>query len=264
VHFGADNCGTLGSIVSYRVTARADHQDLASGWVLRSAPGFPAFPVRLGQELFLRAFSHLPAGQPVSLWDPCCGSGYLATVLGLLHRDKVRRVCCSDIAPEAVALAGGNLALLTRDGLAQRATELRALAAAHGKPGRAEAAEAAARLAERLREGGGDLPATAWVADAFDPAALAAGLPTPGPDLVVTDVPYGRQTSWLGRLPPGTPPLVALTRALCAVLPDHAVLALCAQTRKIDVGTGARALERFRTGTRAAFIGRVEQLRSVL
>lgn len=41
-------------------TARSDHRDLASGFVLRSAPGYPAFPVRLAQELFLRAAAYLP------------------------------------------------------------------------------------------------------------------------------------------------------------------------------------------------------------
>jgi len=40
--------------MSYRmVPVRADHRDLASGFVLRSAPGHPAFPVRLAEELFL-------------------------------------------------------------------------------------------------------------------------------------------------------------------------------------------------------------------
>jgi len=89
--------------VRYRyATGPADYRDLASGFVLRSAPGQPAFPVRLAQELFLRSAAHLPAGSRLSLWDPCCGSGYLATVLGLLCRPRLDRVTCSDISAEAV------------------------------------------------------------------------------------------------------------------------------------------------------------------
>ncbi|WP_436975454.1 hypothetical protein [Nonomuraea angiospora] len=42
--------------MSYRhATLQRDCQDLASGAVLRSAPGFPAFPVRPASEVFQRA-----------------------------------------------------------------------------------------------------------------------------------------------------------------------------------------------------------------
>jgi 23S rRNA (guanine2535-N1)-methyltransferase len=266
--------------VAYRLTSRTDHGDLASGLVLRSAPGFPAFPVRLAQELFLRGAQHLPGREPLGLWDPCCGSGYLATVVALRHRDRLRHVLCSDIDPAAVALAGRNLALLTAAGLAERAAEPaatrpaepaatrptepaaeratepaaeRAAEPAAARPGRADAAR---RLAAGL---GADLPSAARIADAFDPAALAAILPSPPPDLVLTDVPYGRQTTWQGRA--GAEPLPALARSLSAVLPDHAVLVLSAQTRRIHLGTGIRALDRIRTGTRAAAIIRAGALR---
>jgi 23S rRNA (guanine2535-N1)-methyltransferase len=40
--------------VSYRIALdRHDTRDLASGHVLRSAPGYPAFPVRLAEEMLL-------------------------------------------------------------------------------------------------------------------------------------------------------------------------------------------------------------------
>jgi 23S rRNA (guanine2535-N1)-methyltransferase len=71
-----------------------------------------AFPVRLAQELFLRCVSYLPASEPLTLWDPCCGSGYLAVVTSLLDRPGLGRLVCSDVSPDAVALAFRNLALL--------------------------------------------------------------------------------------------------------------------------------------------------------
>ncbi len=244
-----------------------DHSDLASGSVLRSAPGHPAFPVRLGRELFLRAAAHLPGRAPLGLWDPCCGSGYLATVVGMLHRERLRYVLCSDAAAEAAALAGRNLALLTGAGLAERARDLRRRAAEHGKPGYEAAAEAADRLAGRLRETGGDLPGYTRVADVFEPdglaTALAAAAPVP-PDVVLTDVPYGVQTSWLGAVPADGEPLPALVRSLCDVLPDHAVIVLCSRARKLSLGTGVPTLERLRSGRRAAFLGRVADLRGAV
>lgn len=244
--------------MSYRLALdRDDHRDLASGSVLRSAPGYPAFPVRLADELFGRAASHLPAGRPVALWDPCCGSGYLATVVGVLHRDRLRSIRYTDVDPGAVELAERNASLLTTAGLAHRHDELAARAAEFGKASHAEAAEAAGRLARRLRADGGDLPTRVAVADVFNPPSL---LDDP-PDLVLTDVPYGRQTAWNNA--PGEDPIGDLVRALTRVLADDAVIALCARARRISVG-GARALERVRLGTRAAFIGRVGELRDAL
>jgi tRNA G10 N-methylase Trm11 len=247
--------------MAYRLTERADHSDVASGFVLRSVPGHPAFPVRLAQELFLRAVTHLPEG-PLTLWDPCCGSGYLATVLGLLHRPRLGRVVASDIAPEAVSIAKGNVSLLTSAGLAARAAELRVRQRDFDKPSYGEAAEAAGRLAATLAASGGDLAATATVADVFDPASLAAALATAAPDVVVTDLPYGTQTAWAGPHVPSTDPIHGMLRGLAAVLPEHAVLAVATRARRFPPPPGVRPLERLRVGTRVAFIGRAGELRA--
>lgn len=252
--------------MSYRlVTSRHNYRDLASGHVFHSLPGFPAFPVRLAHEMFLRAASHLPAERPLIVWDPCCGSGYLASVVGVLNRARVEKLVCSDIDPDAVALAARNLALLTEHRLRQRRAELLARAAEYGRSGYTEAAEATNRLALMIREGGGDLPAVSFVADAFDHGQLAATRPAPPPDLVLTDVPYGNQTTWKGSMPDGCEPTTALVRSLCQVLPQHAVIALSVQARRVSLGGGGiRALERFRLGKRAGFIGRVAELRNSL
>jgi hypothetical protein len=240
-------------------TAKGDYRDLASGFVLRSAPGQPAFPVRLAQELFQRSAAHLPTGSQLSLWDPCCGSGYLAAVLGLLYRRRLARVICSDISAEAVALAAGNLALLSGAGLAERERELRERAVRYGKPSYLEAAQAALRLAEQLRETGGDLPGITQRADIFDPAALAT-LPTA--DLVITDVPYGEQTAWQSSAQLGDQPLSAMLHSLCQVLPPHAIVAICARKRRISFGRPVQALERLKLGHRSAFVGRVAAIQA--
>jgi hypothetical protein len=101
-------------------TTGRNYGDLASGAVLYSAPGHPAFPVRLAWEMFQRGLAMLKTTEPVTIWDPCCGSGYLLTVLALQHRERVREVIASDIDADAVALARRNLALLTKRGLAAR------------------------------------------------------------------------------------------------------------------------------------------------
>ncbi|GLU50080.1 rRNA methyltransferase [Nocardiopsis ansamitocini] len=241
--------------MSYRyATERADHGDLAGGRVLRSAPGYPGFPVRLASELAQRAMARLPE-RPLTLWDPCCGGGYLATVTGLLHRARLGRVLASDISSDAVALAGENLGLLSEEGLARRATQARERAAAFDKPGYLATAESAERLARDLVERGGDLAHTVFEADAFAP-------PSPGGpvDLVLTDVPYGDLTHW-SAVPSGADPVTALLRALATVLPGHAVVVVTARTRKIVLPEGVAALERIRVGNRAAVLVRAAELR---
>ncbi|MBB6120782.1 rRNA methyltransferase [Nocardiopsis algeriensis] len=229
---------------------RQDNSVLASGHVLRSAPGFPGFPVRLADELFRRAMVHTGDGS-VRLWDPCCGSGYLATVLGLLHRDRISSVRASDADPDAVQLAARNLRLLTAEGLAEREEELRRSARDFGRPSFVERAEDARALAERLAAAGGDLPHEAAVADVFSSEEVGA-------DLVVTDVPYGEMTHWLGDVPEN--PLAALFASLGRVLPAHAVVVVTARTRRIALPEGVLALERVRVGNRAAALVRARDL----
>ncbi|MEU0492497.1 rRNA methyltransferase [Nocardiopsis changdeensis] len=239
--------------MTYRYAVeRTDHSALASGHVLRSAPGFPGFPVRLADELFQRAAVHtgLPA---VRLWDPCCGSGYLATVLGLLHRERIASVRATDVDPDAVELAGRNLRLLTAEGLAEREEELRRSARDFGRPSFVERAEDARGLARGLARAGGDLPHEAAVADVFsDPGPVAA-------DLVVTDVPYGEMTAWAGEAP-GEDPVGALLASLGRALPPGAVIVVTARTRRVPLPEGVRALERVRVGVRAAVLVRARDV----
>lgn len=258
--------------MAYRfATERPDYSDLASGTVLRSAPGRPGFPARLAEELLLRVLAHLP--EPVrakgaALWDPCCGTGHLAAVLGLLHRSRLSSVAASDADPDAAGIAERNLALLSSGGLAQREAELRAAAGETGRSPLAERADAAGRLAAGLAERGGPLPWAVRTADAFlpEPPQVWEWAAGPAPievDAVITDVPYGGLSAWRGAVP-GTGPEelpAALISALAPVLPDHAVIAVSARARKVALPSGVRAVERLRVGQRAAVLVRAGDLR---
>ena len=237
--------------MAYRYAlTRENHEDLSPGEVLHSAPGFPAFPVRLASETFQRALAE-HGGERVTVWDPCCGSGYLLTVLGLVHHPQVASVLGSDLDEQALGLARRNLALLTADGLAARRAELLERAERWGKDG--HAVDSVERLARRLADGGGDLPSRVASSDALDPEQLRAALDGERPDLVVTDVPYGEQTTWAG--PYGDAGVAGMLDALGAVLDPSAVVAVATRGRKVAAGP-YRSLSSFRVGTRAVALFR--------
>ena len=145
-------------------TERTDHSDFASGRVFRSLPGRTAFPVRLADELFQRCLALRPPDlrdAPVALYDPVCGGATLLCTLALLHWPSIRQIVASDADPEAVALAGRNLALLTPDGIAERRREIASLHAEYGKDSHAEALESADRLAARQLVAGPERPTPA-------------------------------------------------------------------------------------------------------
>ncbi|MCI0384751.1 rRNA methyltransferase [Streptomyces sp. CNQ085] len=232
---------------------RTDGSDLACGVVLHSAPGYPAFPVRLATEVFQRARARLPGDGPVTLWDPCCGSGYLLTVLGLLHRRSLRQVIASDVDPAPLELAAKNLALLSPEGLTAREAERREQSGRFAKPSYLKAAEAARRLRDRLSADGAALPFTIGTADVFDPRSLSGVVAGSAPDVVLTDLPYGERTHWEGRVPER--PVAGMLRSLASVLPPHAVIAVGDRGRRIPVAP-VRPLERLKIGTRSVVLVR--------
>jgi len=181
---------------------RGDYSDFASGRVFRSLPGRTAFPVRLADELFQRCLALRPPERrdsPVTLYDPVCGGATLLCTLALLHWRAIRRIVASDADPEAVALAGRNLALLTQEGMAERRREIAALHAEFGKDSHAEALRSADRLAARLDDlvQLHPLETRLFQADALDPTGLGPHLESGSVGVVIADVPHGRHTRWL-------------------------------------------------------------------
>src|SRR3954454_13430762 len=101
--------------MKYRfVPQRENYEDYAGGRVLFGRPGNTAFPVRLASEIFQRCADRLARSgvpPPYSIYDPCCGSGYLLTVIGLLHGDRIARILASDVNLHALEFAQRNLSL---------------------------------------------------------------------------------------------------------------------------------------------------------
>jgi 23S rRNA (guanine2535-N1)-methyltransferase len=176
--------------MQYRYVAeKENYEDFTAGRVLLSHAGITSFPVRLASEIFQRCASYFPKDQRLRIYDPCCGGGYLLTVIGFLHAARIQSLYGSDINADLVRLASDNLRLLTAEGLDIRRDSLRHLAAAYNKSSHHDALQSV----ERLRH---YLPASSiftqtWVGDALQPTADTASV-----DLIICDVPYGSLTNW--------------------------------------------------------------------
>ena len=221
------------SRMKYRFAlGRENHEEFAGGRVLYGGPGSSAFPVRLASEIFQRCASRLAqrgVPPPYTLYDPCCGEGYLLTVLGFLHGALLSRIIASDIDPEAVERARRNLSLLTVAGLDRRVHEIRRLLDAYNKPSHLGALESGAILRSRLS------PAHEAIATkcfTFDIAAEDRLPPAvTDVDIVFSDLPYGRISSWQGAADPESAAR-KLFAAISTALSPAAVVALVAERQQ--------------------------------
>lgn len=200
------------------VTEKADYSAFAAGHVIHSRGGMTSFPVRLASEIFQRCLHLLPEDVPVKLYDPCCGGGYLLTVLGFLHGSQINTLLGSDLDEGMIKLAGDNLQLLTHLGLEDRRAHLEDLIKRYDKASHRAALDSIAYL-EAIR------PRTApngivWHADAAQ-QTLQNGCVS----MMICDVPYGDVTAWQGRLAQSEP-LKRLLAAQASVLISGGIAAI--------------------------------------
>ena len=181
--------------MKYRYLEKKENYEfLSSGRVLYSLPGQSAFPIRLASEILQRCFAILENNGnkgPYTLYDPCCGGGYLLTTLGFLHLPRLKKIYASDIDPQAIILAKKNLSLLNPSGLQQRMAQLKSLAETYQKSSHLEALEDAKKLSGLLLK--------KIEIDCFEADITAKNAIENFPidiDIILTDLPYGKLVSW--------------------------------------------------------------------
>ncbi len=182
--------------MEYQYGENINYEDYASGRVLYHQSGVPNFPVRLANEIFGRCFSYSKQKENLSLYDCCCGGGYLLTTLALLNSQKIKVLFGSDISEEALRIARLNTSLLTTEGLNRRIQELSELYYRYQKPSHQEALISARRFEYELAEKNN---ITAGISSSLFHADALKEIPLKeSPNLIITDVPYGNLVSWEG------------------------------------------------------------------
>jgi len=95
--------------MQYKYCDNDNFEDFASGRVMIHKSGYPNFPVRLAQEIFCRCVDYFKDKNNIFIYDPCCGSGYMTTAIGLLDHKLLKSIICSDCDDEALKIAKQNL-----------------------------------------------------------------------------------------------------------------------------------------------------------
>jgi 23S rRNA G2445 N2-methylase RlmL len=237
--------------MKYRfATQRENYEDYAGGRVLHGRPGQAAFPVRLASEVFQRCCHRLAArgvAPPYALYDPCCGSGYLLTVVGLLHGALLSRILASDIDREAVEQARRNLSLLTAVGLDRRVEAIRQLFDAYRKPSHQGAIESGRKLKAGLTAAHEAIKTACFPFDVTGDADWPAEVGHV--DIVLSDLPYGRSTSWHGASASADAAQTLLSR-IEAILSPTGVVALSANREQATSHAAYRRVDSLAIGKR--------------
>ena len=186
--------------MTYKFVEKASFEDFSGGRVIYHQPGFTNYPVRLACEIFMRCLARVDKAK-VNIYDPCCGSGYILTVLGFLYGGRINSIYGSDISSEAVALAEKNLRLLSPEGLLKRKEELYALYRAYGKDSHIQGIESAERLLTMVHDS--NICCKVFKRDvlvskeAYRITNIDIDIDMNlDIDIVITDVPYGNLTGW--------------------------------------------------------------------
>jgi len=237
-------------------TQQLDHSDLAGGRVLYSLPGHPAFPVRLASEIFQRCLARRAVAgynDPVTLYDPCCGGAYHLSALAYGHWQALHAIIGSDVDAQAVQLATRNLDLLTTDGLEKRIQALRKNYDDYGKESHQAALQSAETLHKQVVLLASQHPIRTLVfqSSVFDTTTLTAHLQEARVDIVLTDIPYGRQSAWrLDSPEQAQNPAGEMLRALRDLLHAGSIMAIASDKQQKIAEEGYVRVERFQIGKR--------------
>lgn len=206
--------------MEYKYTKNDNYEDFASGRVLYHVGGEPTFPVRLSLEIYERCLHYSNKKTDISLYDCCCGGGYMLTILGLLNSNSISSLYGSDINSESLKLAEDNLGLLTKSGISRRRDELKALYHKYKNVSHSEALHIIDRMEQRLTK---DIKITIFNRNVFKVCDLPFI-----PDIIITDIPYGNIVEW----DEGSGGINLMMNDLSSVCGNETIICVCMDKRQ--------------------------------
>lgn len=228
-----------------------NYEDYSSGRVLYGTTGAANFPVRLSSELFQRCQHYLKKkgkDSPYSIWDPFCGAGYLITVLGFLHNSDIKTLFASDADATVLETADKNLSLLHTEGLKKRIDELKLLIDKYGKAAHKEALHSAHILDLKRRR---PLQTMVFQFNMLEHKAIPGTVKDV--DIIISDLPYGQLTEWIGLEDNNNPTQIFLNKVK-SLLKKEAVIAIVADKKQKITYNGYNKIKTFTLGKRRIWL----------
>ena len=202
----------------YKFFQKNNYEDFSSGRVILHKPKNPDFPVRLAGEIFSKCLEYINKTNDLCVYDPCCGSAYLLTVLGFLFNKKIEKICGSDIDIEKVNFAQNNLSLLSIDGLEKRKNDLIELIRKYNKQSHIGALNSLTNISKYIKH---EIKIDTFIADILDRNSLENKEYCA--DIVITDVPYGSLVTWSDKI---NNPINILMETLIPVINKNTIIAI--------------------------------------
>jgi tRNA G10 N-methylase Trm11 len=202
----------------YKFFQKNNYEDFSSGRVILHKPKNQDFPVRFAGEIFCKCLEYINKSNALCVYDPCCGSGYLLTVLGFLFNKKIEKICGSDIDIEKVNFAQNNLSLLSINGLEKRKNDLIELIKKYNKQSHIGALNSLNSISKYINH---KIKIDTFIADILDKNSLENKKYCA--DIVITDVPYGSLVTWSDKI---NDPLNIFMETLIPVINKNTIIAI--------------------------------------
>lgn len=238
----------------YKYSENRNFEDLASGKVIVHRVGYTNFPVRLAQEIFSRCLHHIGNPDNVCIYDPCCGGGYLLTVLGFLNFERIKTIIASDISDDAIQLTTENLSLLDKNGLKKRIQQINELLSLHNKNSHIEALNSATNLLDILENSSHEIERKVFKTDILSNSPLDTS--DFKADIIFTDVPYGNLVEWQN----GNKDNINLLDQLLPIIKEKTVVAICSDKSQKFQSDNFQRIEKQIIGKRSFQIFRLVNL----
>ena len=231
---------------------KENYEDYSSGRVIYGAPMATNFPVGLTLDIYEKCSEYLSKKGnhgPYKIYDPFCGVAYSLTVQGFFNGKNIKEIIASDIDKTALEFAHKNLSLLNTKGMSNRIKELKKFIKDYQKDSHKKALISAEKLKDITNKL--SVKIVEFQFDILSSSALPKSVNKI--DMVITDVPYGKLTNWVGLSKEENPVQIFLNK-IKHILNDNSVVAIVLNKKQVISFEGYAKVKSFKLGKRKILI----------